>query len=136
MPHAKRFSASLLLLLTACRGSPEPPDPATADIKADGADGPVTVNTNVAVHLSWSSENAASCQVTPGGWSGAAGAAHVEDLTGATTYRLSCTGPGGEAEDTVHIVVTPPGTEIVSRRTTAPLRTSMWSMQMARDWRG
>ena len=36
-----------------------------------------------------------------------------EHLTGATTYRLSCTGPGGEAEDSVQIVVTPPGTEIV-----------------------
>jgi TolB protein len=99
--------------LPSCDGGTEPPNPATADIKAEGADGPVTVNTNVAVHLSWSSENATSCQITPGGWSGTAGSADVEHLTGETTYRLSCTGPGGEAEDTVHIVVTPPGTEIV-----------------------
>jgi Tol biopolymer transport system component len=42
------------------------------------------------------------------------GSATVEDLTGSTTYRLSCTGPGGEAEDTVHIAVaSPPGTQIV-----------------------
>jgi Tol biopolymer transport system component len=99
--------------LTSCDGGTKPPDLTTADIKANGADGPVTVNTNVAVHLSWSSEHATSCQVSPGGWSDTAGSADVEDLTGATTYRLSCTGPGGEAEDSVHIVVTPPGTEIV-----------------------
>jgi Tol biopolymer transport system component len=101
------------MVLIACSGT-EPPDPATsADIKADGADGPVTVNTNVAVDLTWNSENATSCLVTPGGWSGTVGSADVEDLTGTTTYRLTCTGPGGEAEDTVQIVVTPPGTEIV-----------------------
>jgi TolB protein len=112
MPRAKGLSASLLLVLIACSGT-EPPDPTTADIKADGADGPVTVNTNIAVHLSWNSENATSCQVSPGGWTGTAGSTDVEDLTGSMTYRLSCTGPGGEAEDTVHIVVTPPGTQIV-----------------------
>jgi Tol biopolymer transport system component len=112
MSHATTLSASLLLVLIACNGT-EPPDPTTADIKADGADGPLTVTANVAVHLSWSSENAASCLVTPGGWSGPTGAVTVEGLTGTTTYRLSCTGPGGEAEDTVHIVVTPPGTQIV-----------------------
>ena len=102
--------------LTGCDGGTEPPNRATADIKADGTDGPVTVNTNVAVHLSWSSENATSCQVSPGGWSGTAGSATVEHLT-STTHRLSCTGPGGDAEDTVHIVVTPPGTEIVFQST-------------------
>ncbi len=41
------------------------------------------------------------------------GLAVVEDLPATTTYRLSCSGPGGEAEDGVQIVVTPPGTEIV-----------------------
>jgi Tol biopolymer transport system component len=113
MPHAKALSGSLLLVLIACGGT-EPPDNATADIKADGADGPVTVTANVAVNLSWSSENATSCLVTPGGLSGTTGSATVEDLTATTTYRLSCTGPGGEAEDSVHIVVTsPPGTQIV-----------------------
>jgi TolB protein len=42
----------------------------------------------------------------------------VQDLTATTTYRLACTGPGGEAGDTVHIFVTsPPGTEIVFQST-------------------
>jgi Tol biopolymer transport system component len=112
MPHAKSLWAGLVLVL-ACGDGTEPPNPATVDIKADGADGPVTVTANVAVHLSWSSENATACLVTPGGWSGTTGSAEVEDLTATTTYRLSCRGPGGEAEDSVHIVVTPPGTEIV-----------------------
>ena len=108
-----KLSASLLLGLIACSGT-EPPDPATADIKADGADGPVTVTANVPVHLSWSSANATSCLVTPGGWNGTTGSATAEDLTATTTYRLFCTGPGGEVEDSVHIVVpSPPGTQIV-----------------------
>ncbi|MEP7226877.1 MAG: hypothetical protein ABI785_05920 [Gemmatimonadales bacterium] len=52
--------------------------------------------------------------MSPGGWNGTTGSVTVEDLTATTTYRLSCTGPDGEAEDTVHIVVTsPPGTQIV-----------------------
>ena len=114
MPHANTLSASLLLILMACGGGTEPPDPPTADIKADGADAPLTVLPNVPVHLSWSSQQATSCLVSPGGWSGTTGSAVVEDLPATTTYRLSCTGPGGEAEDTVHIVLnSPPGTQIV-----------------------
>jgi TolB protein len=112
MAHAKALSGSLLLLLLAC--GTEPRDNTTADIKADGADGPVTVTAHASVTLSWSSENATSCLVTPGGLSGTTGSVTVEDLTATTTYHLSCSGPGGDAEDTVHIVVpSPPGTEIV-----------------------
>jgi TolB protein len=105
-------AATLPLVFLACSGT-ESPDSPTADIKANGADGPVTVAVNEAVHLSWSSEVATSCRVSPGGWDGTTGSATVEDLTATTTYRLSCTGPGGEAEDSVHIVVAPPGTQIV-----------------------
>jgi Tol biopolymer transport system component len=113
MPHAKSLWSGLVLVIVACGDGTEPPDSATADIKADDADGPVTVSAHVPVHLSWSSVNATSCQVSPGGWNGTTGSAAVEDLTGTTTYRLSCTGPGAEAEDSVQIIVTPPGTEIV-----------------------
>jgi TolB protein len=103
-----------LLSGLSCGGGTEPPDPPTADIKADGADAPLTVDPRVPVHLSWTSENAAACLVTPGGWNGTTGSVTVEDLTTTTTYRLSCTGPAGEAGDSVHIVVTsPPGTQIV-----------------------
>jgi TolB protein len=102
----------------ACGGGTEPPDSPTADIKADGGDAPLTVDPRIPVHLSWTSANAASCLVTPGGWNGTTGSLTVHDLTATTTYRLSCTGPGGEAGDTVHIVVTsPPGTEIVFQST-------------------
>lgn len=110
MPHA-RTTGSLLLVLMACSGT-EPAEVATADIKADGADGPVAVATHAAVHLSWTSANAVSCLVTPGDYSGTAGSATVEDLAITTTYHLSCTGPSGDAEDSVHIGV-PPGTQIV-----------------------
>jgi Tol biopolymer transport system component len=56
--------------------------------------------------------------VTPGGWNNTSGAVTVDDLTATTTYRLACTGAGGEAEDTVHVVVTsPPGTDIVFQAT-------------------
>jgi TolB protein len=114
MPHATALRTGLVLLVIACGGGTEPPDSPTADIKADGGDAPLTVDPNVPVHLSWNSANAASCVVTPGGWNGTAGTVTVEDLTATTTYRLACTGPGGEAGDTVHVVVTsPPGTEIV-----------------------
>lgn len=103
-----------VLVVTACGGGTEPLDSPSADIKADGGDAPLTVDPNVPVHLSWNSANAASCLVTPGGWTGTTSSVTVEDLTVTTTYHLSCTGPGGEAGDTVHIVVTsPPGTEIV-----------------------
>jgi Tol biopolymer transport system component len=112
MRHTKAVSASLFFLIFGCSGA-EPPI-ATADLKADGVDGPLTIPANVAVQLSWSSENASSCQVTPGGLSGTTGSATGEELTATTTYRLSCTGPSGEAEDSVHIVVpSPPGTQIV-----------------------
>lgn len=50
----------------------------------------------------------------PGGWNGTTGSATVEDLAATTTYRLSCTGPSGDAEDSVHVaVISPPGTQIV-----------------------
>ncbi len=113
MPHDKSLWAGLVLVVMACGGGTEPPDPPMADIKAEGGDGSVTVSTNVPVHLSWNSENATSCQVALEGGAAPRAPPTSEHLTGATTYRLSCTGPGGEAEDSVQIVVTPPGTEIV-----------------------
>jgi Tol biopolymer transport system component len=118
MQHAQGLWSGLLLVVIACSGGTEPADSPTADIKVDGGDAPLTVDPNVPVHLSWNSVNAASCVVTPGGWNGTSGSVTVEDLTATTTYRLACTGPGGEAGDTVHVVVTsPPGTEIVFQAT-------------------
>ena len=118
MPCGKGLLSGLVLVVMACGGGTEPPDSPTADIKADGGDAPLTVDPMVPVDLSWTSANAASCLVTPGGWNGTTGSVTVVDLTATTTYRVACTGPGGEAGDTVHIVVTsPPGTEIVFQST-------------------
>jgi Tol biopolymer transport system component len=111
-PHARALSGSLLLVLVACGGT-EPSGRIAADIKAGGADETLTVVAGTTFTLDWASENATSCLITPGGWTGTTGSATVEDLTATTTYQLSCTGPGGEDEDTIQVVVTPRGTEIV-----------------------
>ncbi|MFL5492128.1 MAG: TolB family protein [Gemmatimonadales bacterium] len=111
--HARALSASLLLLLIACDGTEPSARVVVADIKANGADEALTVVAGSTFTLDWSSENATSCLITPGGWTGTTGSATVEDLTATTTYQLSCTGPDGDDEDTVQVVVTPRGTEIV-----------------------
>ena len=112
MPRAKALSGSLLLVLIACGGT-EPSARVVADIKANGADRTLTVIVGATVAVDWGSENATSCLVTPAGWTGTTGSETVEAVTATTTYRLSCAGPEGEAEDTVHVEVTPVGTEIV-----------------------
>ncbi|MBI5139420.1 hypothetical protein HZA26_02305, partial [Candidatus Nomurabacteria bacterium] len=42
---------------------------ATADIKADGSDGPITITSGTATTISWTSSNASSCTAS-GAWSG------------------------------------------------------------------
>jgi Tol biopolymer transport system component len=112
--QARALSASFLLVLIACSSGTEPPARVVvADIDVNASDEAQTITVGATVVVNWTSENATSCLVTPGGWTGTTGSEIVEHLTATTTYRLSCSGSEGEAEDTVQVVVTPIGTEIV-----------------------
>ncbi|OGY26042.1 MAG: hypothetical protein A2Z11_04065 [Candidatus Woykebacteria bacterium RBG_16_43_9] len=80
----------------------------TADIKANGSNGPITIAYNTAATISWTSTNASSCTVSPAGWTGTSGSASTGNLTSSKTYTLSCTGAGGSASDSVVVNVSSP----------------------------
>jgi hypothetical protein len=95
-------------LLVLCRvQAPPPPPPAapTADIKANGSDGPVAIDFNTAANLTWTSQNATSCTVTPGNFTGTSGSQTTGNLMASRMYTLTCTGAGGSATDTVTVNV-------------------------------
>jgi hypothetical protein len=78
----------------------------TADIKANGSNGPVTVNAGDSVSISWTSSSTTSCTVSGGpGGSGTSGSfAWVATSAGtSTTFSISCT--GGTATDSVTVTV-------------------------------
>ncbi len=77
----------------------------TADIKADGFDGPITIPYNTAANITWTSTNANSCTISPTGWTGTSGSQLTGNLTSSETYTLTCTGPGGSAFDSVTVSV-------------------------------
>lgn len=83
------------------------PTPATADIKANGSDGPVTIPYNGTADVTWTSANATSCSV--GGWTGTSASAgtHVVNLTSTTIYTLSCLPAGANSVDTITVNVQP-----------------------------
>ncbi|MDO8728812.1 MAG: hypothetical protein Q7K26_02850 [bacterium] len=82
----------------------------TADIRANGTNGPITIDYNTDATISWSSGNATSCTVSPTGWTGISGSQSTNQLTSSKTYILNCSGPGGSASDSVTVnVSTPPG---------------------------
>ena len=85
-----------------------PPPLPTTDIKADGSNGPITIPYDSEVTISWSSTDTTSCTVSPDGWTGTSGSRSSGDLTSSKTYLLSCTGPGGDASDSVVVNVLPP----------------------------
>src|SRR5579864_6279596 len=92
--------ASVTLLLAACGGSgsadpkSDPPARPTASLTA-AAD---VVASGAATTLTWSSTNATSCTAS-GGWSsntlGTSGSQSTGAITSATTYSITCGGPGG-----------------------------------------
>jgi len=86
--------------------SPPTPPPPTADIKANGSDGPITIAYNTAATISWTSSNATSCSVSPTGWSGtSSGGVSTGNLTSSKTYTLTCSGTGGTKTDSVQVSV-------------------------------
>ncbi|OGY25374.1 MAG: hypothetical protein A2Z11_00775 [Candidatus Woykebacteria bacterium RBG_16_43_9] len=83
-------------------GGPSPP---TANIKANGSNGPITIAYNTVATLTWTSTNATACSAS-GGWSGSkttSGSASTGSLTSNKTYTLTCTGAGGSATDRVTV---------------------------------
>lgn len=73
----------------------------TADIKANGSDGPISVSPASGVNLTWTSTNATSCSVNPGGYTGTSGSQTTEAIEAGRTFVLSCSGAGGTKTDSV-----------------------------------
>ncbi len=81
----------------------------TADLKANGGDGPIALFKGRTFTLTWSSSNTASCSVssTDSSWTGgkplnnATGETLTYDASGPVTYTLTCTGPGGSRSDSI-----------------------------------
>ena len=100
-PTAGGSAAKLTIVYT-------PPTP-TANIKANGSDGPITIAYNSPATISWSSTNATSCSVSPAGWTGTSNLGiSTGNLTSTKTYTLNCTGDYGPASDSVTVNVNPP----------------------------
>jgi hypothetical protein len=68
----------------------------TADIKANGQDGVVTVAYNSAAQITWNSQFTSSCTVSPTGWTGISGNQSSQNITGTITFNLNCTGTNGQ----------------------------------------
>ncbi|MFH1582872.1 MAG: hypothetical protein ABIB72_00945, partial [Candidatus Falkowbacteria bacterium] len=72
----------------------------TAKITAD----PLSVPYNSPVTISWTSTDATSCTVSPTGWTGTLGS-KTETLIVSKTYTLNCSGQGGEASNSIAVIV-------------------------------
>ena len=93
----------------------------SVDIKADGSNGPITVEWNANPTLAWTVANASSCVASAvpasgyGNWSGSKDAStgtHSQSTSNLTvpqknTYTITCTG-NGSASDSVEVTVNPP----------------------------
>ena len=86
-------------------------NPATADLKINGSDGPISVNRGDTLAITWSSTNAASCTKFGGTW----GSGQTDGVTGSdtttalatTTYIINC---GGINDSVIVNVVNRPPT--------------------------
>jgi len=84
-----------------------PPAAPSVNIKANGYDGPLSVNYNSSVNLTWTSSNASYCTAS-GAWSGSkstSGSESTGALTTSMTYGIICYGAGGSSSDSVVINV-------------------------------
>jgi len=81
--------------------SNEQPPPPLVDIKANGSDGPLFVNYNSSVTISWTSINATACNISPNGWTGTSGSQSSGNLTYSITYKATCTGEFRTSSDSV-----------------------------------
>ncbi len=75
------------------------------DIKANGADGPITIPLNSSATLTWNSNNTTACTAS-NGWSGTKATTGTEstgNLTASKTYTITCTSSAGSATDSVTV---------------------------------
>ncbi|MEK7176958.1 MAG: hypothetical protein AAB719_01520 [Patescibacteria group bacterium] len=88
--------------------------PSAPTVSLNASPNPVVYNT--ASSLSWSSTNATSCTAS-GGWNGPkalSGTQSTGNLTSNQTYTLDCIGPGGSANRSVTVAVSPSSAMSVS----------------------
>ena len=91
------------------------------DIKANGSDGPITINENTQAELSWTSSNATNCFADggPGSWSGAKvrnGREFTSRLSRSFVYTITCVGNGGATDSdsvTINVDQTPDAPTVV-----------------------
>ena len=84
------------------------PPPPTATISCNGSSS-CNITYNSPANLTWSSTNATSCSVSPGGWTGTSSSSQsTGNLTSTTTYTLSCTGAGGSTSASTTVNVSAP----------------------------
>jgi hypothetical protein len=87
----------------------KPGDPPSADIKANGSNGPITVPAKTNVTISWTSRNVTSCSILRNGspWKTGLQNSGTPDTPPATktTYQINCTGPKGSVLDSVVVNV-------------------------------
>jgi hypothetical protein len=73
---------------------------------------PTSVSYGGTSYISWSSTNATSCAASGMGWSGSTPTSRSDWKTGplyqTTSFLLTCTGPGGESQKSVTVLVEPP----------------------------
>lgn len=96
----------------ACTITVAPPPAPTADIKANGSDGPITIPYNGSVNITWCGSDASACAnatscTTNNGWTGTSGS-QSNIQTSPFTYVLSCLGPGGSTSNSVTVNVSSP----------------------------
>lgn len=94
--------------------APPPPPAPSVDLKAD----PASVVKGGNVKLSWSSKNADSCLLQPGGERVAASGSIVVSPADSMKYTIVCSGTGGSASSVAPVTVTmpPPPKEETGRK--------------------
>ncbi len=88
----------------------------TVDLKINSSDNPAAIPSGTAASISWTATSTTSCTAS-GSWSGAKNATGSEstgNISSTQTYTLSCSGPGGNASDTVSISVFNPSVSLDS----------------------
>lgn len=86
---------------------PPPVSTVSADIKCNGSDGPCTIAYNTVVNISWTSQGATGCTISPTGWSGISGVMPTI-LTSQTSYVINCNNATNSATDLVTVFVVQP----------------------------
>lgn len=95
---------------------PPPPVAPTVDLKVNGSDGPITINSGSSAALTWTSQNAATCSASSSPATSFAGSRAVQNtageftgaLTQATTFTILCSNAVTSVSDAVTVNVINP----------------------------